>query len=107
MYNIDYVGMGQRIAARRKELKLTQETLAEKVGVSTSHIGEIERATSICSLAVIVNISIALEMNLDILIKGINHENANQALSEIYESVPDDNKKLYIKLCEGVADKLK
>lgn len=107
MYDIDYKAMGQRIRARRLELKLTQEKLAEKVEISTSHIGEIERGTSICSLAVIVNIATALNLNLDSLVKGINNENADNAFSEIIDNLPKDNKKLYIKICETIADTLK
>ena len=107
MYEIDYRAMGQRIRAKRLEMGLTQEKLAEKAEISTSHIGEIERGTSICSLAVIVNIASILGLNLDTLIKGINGENADNAFSEILDSVPKDNKKLYIKLCENIADTLK
>ena len=107
MYNIDYKGMGMRIRAKRKELGLTQEKLAEKVEISTSHMGEIERGTSICSLAVLVNLATVLELNLDTLIKGINTENANKAFSDILDSMPKDNKQLYIKLCENIADTLK
>lgn len=107
MYEIDYRAMGQRIRAKRLEMGLTQEKLAERAEISTSHIGEIERGTSICSLAVIVNIASVLGLNLDTLIKGINGENAEYAFSEILDSVPKDNKKLYIKLCENIADTLK
>lgn len=107
MYNIDYKEMGMRIRAKRKELGLTQEKLAEKVEISTSHMGEIERGTSICSLAVIVNLATVLDLNLDTLIKGINKDNANKALSDILDNMPNDNKELYIKLCENIADTLK
>lgn len=107
MYNIDYKEMGMRIRAKRKELGLTQEKLAEKVEISTSHMGEIERGTSICSLAVIVNLATVLGLNLDTLIKGINTENANKALSDMLDAMPKDNKQLYIKLCENIAETLK
>lgn len=107
MYEIDYKAMGQRIRAKRLELKLTQEKLAEQAEISTSFVGEIERGTSICSLAVLVNIANALDLNLDTLVKGISNENADNAFSEILDTLPKDNKKLYIKLCENIADTLK
>ena len=107
MYKIDYKAMGHRIRIKRKELGLTQEQLAEKAEISTSHVGEIERGTSICSLAVLVNLATVLDLNLDSLIKGINHENADHAFSEILDNVPSSNKQLYIKLCENIADTLK
>ncbi len=107
MYNIDYKAMGQRIRAKRLEMGLTQEKLAEMAEISPSHVGEIERGTSICSLAVIVNIASVLHLNLDNLVKGINDENANQAFSEILDSLSKDNQELYIRLCENIADTLK
>ena len=107
MYNIDYVAMGARIRAKRKELGWTQEKLAEKVEISPSHIGEIERGTSICSLVVIATISTVLGVNLDNLVKGIDNKNADTAFSEILDTLSKDNKKLYIKLCENIADTLK
>ena len=39
----DYGAMGARIRACRRELKLTQEKLAERVGISNSFVGHIER----------------------------------------------------------------
>lgn len=107
MKRIDYKAMGERIRARRLEVGLTQEKLAEKAEISTSHVGEIERGTSICSLEVIVNLANILDLNLDTLIRGINDKNANTAFSDILESLSKDNKKLYIKLCENIADTLK
>lgn len=107
MYNIDYKQMGKRIRARRNELGWTQEKLAEEAEISTSHVGEIERGTSICSLAVLVNLATVLNLNLDTLIKGINPENADKAFSEILDTMSKDNKKLYLKLCENIADTLK
>lgn len=107
MYNIDYKGIGKRIRIRRKQLGFTQEVLAEKVDISPSYMGEIERGTSICSLAVLVNIATVLELNLDTLIKGINEENANNAFSELLDAVPKSNHDLYIRLCENIADTLK
>ncbi len=107
MYNIDYKAMGQRIRAKRLELGLTQEKLAEMAEISPSHIGEIERGTSICSLAVIANLATILDMNLDALVKGINDQNADNTFSEILGTLSNGNKELYIKLCENIADTLK
>lgn len=107
MDKIDYKAMGKRIREKRLQLGLTQENLAEKIEMSTSYIGEIERGTSIGSLAAVVSIARVLGLNLDSLINGINGENANQELSEILDSLPEEKKDLYIQICEGVAGKLK
>lgn len=107
MYNIDYKAMGLRIRAKRKEMGLTQEKLAEMIDISPSHVGEVERGTSVCSIEVLVNLATTLGLNLDTLVKGIDEENADGAFSEILETMTTENKKLYLKLCESIADTLK
>ena len=104
---IDYKAMGKRIRIKRLQMGLTQEQLAEKADISTSHVGEVERGTSICSLKVLVSIANVLELNLDTLVKGVDDKNANTAFSEILDSLPDNNKELYIEICEKIAGTLK
>ena len=36
-------GMGMRIKSCRKELKITQEEMAETLGISVKHFSEVER----------------------------------------------------------------
>ena len=48
---LDYKDIGGRIRAVRMERKISQERLAEKVDVGTSHISHIETGKSIPSLA--------------------------------------------------------
>ena len=66
----DYAAMGTRIRARRRELKLTQEKLAERVGISNSFVGHIERGEKKASLETISRIGEALNMSLDYIIVG-------------------------------------
>lgn len=55
--------MGERIYRRRKSLKLTQEELAEKLGVSTQMISNLElgkkavRPENLAKLSVVLNVS--------------------------------------------------
>lgn len=102
MYKIDYKAMGKRIRKRRLEKGFTQAELAEMVEVGESHIGGIERGENICSLDVLASIAEVLELNLDVLVKGINEQNASQAFSEILGEVPEGNKGLYVKMCESL-----
>ena len=44
---MDYIALGQRIREERLKLNLTQEKLAEDVGVSTTYIGQIERGNAV------------------------------------------------------------
>ena len=66
--SIDYLAIGKKIAARRKELGLTQEQLAEEVGISYSHIGNIERGKTKLSLQVFADISNVLKISSDYLL---------------------------------------
>lgn len=52
------VRIGQRVRARRRELTLSQEALADAAGIDRSHMGKIERGernVTILSLAKIAN----------------------------------------------------
>ncbi|MBQ9120501.1 MAG: helix-turn-helix transcriptional regulator [Lachnospiraceae bacterium] len=58
---IDYVLLGERIRKRRKELKLSQEKLAERIDVSSPHMCNIENGKTKFSLQVLVDLANALE----------------------------------------------
>ncbi len=107
MYEIDFKAMGKRIRDKRNELKLTQEKVAEMIDISPSHVGEIERGTSVCSVEVLVNLATVLDLNLDTLVKGINDKNADNAFSEILDTLSTERKDLYIRICENIAGTLK
>ena len=62
---VDYKTLGSRIRAVRLEKKMTQEQLAEAVGVGVTHISHIETGTSIPSLQVMLDIINALGCSAD------------------------------------------
>lgn len=68
---INYAQIGGRVRARRLRAALTQKELAERVGVSASFIGHIERAEKIPSLETMVKLSRVLDTTLDHLICGV------------------------------------
>lgn len=70
MNNI-FVIIGFRIAARRKELKLSQEELAEIVGLHRNYIGYIERGEKRASIDNIQQIATALNLTLEKLFKDL------------------------------------
>ncbi len=65
---MDYYEIGQRIKKKRKLLDISQETLAEKVGISTTHMSHIETGNTKLSLAVFVSIVEALGCRADELL---------------------------------------
>ena len=62
---IDYKHIGARIRAVRMEKKITQEQLAEAVGVGTSHISHIETGNGKASLETLIQIINALDCSAD------------------------------------------
>ena len=107
MKDLNYVEIGRRIQIKRKELKLTQEKLSEIIDVSPSYISEIERGSSIGSLATISKIANILNVSLDYLVFGLNKENFSNTFYEILKNIPEKNQDLYISLCENIANSLK
>lgn len=65
---MDYFEIGQRIRRVRKARGLSQEQLAEKVGISITHMSHIETANTKLSLPVLVSIAEELEVQTDMLL---------------------------------------
>ena len=65
---VDYVQLGKRVRIRRNVLGITQEGLAENIGVSTSFIGHIERGTRKLSVETLHALCKALETSADFLL---------------------------------------
>ena len=104
MDKIDYKEMGKRIKQKRKELNLTQEKLSEILEISPTYISEIERGTGISSLATITKIANILNLDLDYLILGISNTNIDKTFSNLLERIPKKDQKLFISLCENIAN---
>lgn len=68
--SVDFAEIGLRVAKRRKILNLTQEELAEKADLSATHIQNIERSSSKCSVDSLMKLSVALQVNPDYLLSG-------------------------------------
>lgn len=65
---MDYYGIGQRIRKIRKARGLSQEALAEQVGISVTHMSHIETGNTKLSLPVLVDLATALEVRTDDLL---------------------------------------
>ncbi len=65
---MNYRLLGEKIRKQRKEKGYTLEQLAERLDVSTTFIGQIERAKGIPSLETLVKIANELEVSVDYLL---------------------------------------
>ena len=68
------VNMGQRISRRRKELCLTQEQLAEKVGLSLQSISCIELGKKAIRPENLANLCVHLDVTADYILYGKRNE---------------------------------
>ena len=63
---MDKVAIGSRLREARNIAKLTQEQLAEKVGIGTTYISDIERGAKFPSLSLFIKIVDALGESSDL-----------------------------------------
>ena len=83
MISLDYYKIGQQIRKIRKAHGLSQEELAEKVNISTTHMSHIETGNTKLSLPVLVDIADALEVRTDDLLNSDLAATTGAALDEI------------------------
>ncbi len=65
-----YSEIGRRIRARRVELRLTQEKLAEMAGISASFVGHLERAEKTPSVDTLARLCVCMRLSMDYLVMG-------------------------------------
>jgi len=67
---IDYLDIGSRIRAERLKQNISQEKLAEMVGVGTTHISHIETGNTVPSIKTFIAIINALNLSSDELLRN-------------------------------------
>ena len=102
---MNYELLGRNIRKQRKEKKYTLEQLAEKLDVSTTFIGQIERAKGIPSLETLVKIANVLEISADSLLFGdLDAKSGNsyfiKRIAELTETFTQKDKELLLKNIE-------
>lgn len=93
---MDYTSIGQNIRRRREELGMTQEALAEMVGLSTSYMGAIERGEKLPKLPAFIGIANALNVSSDRLLSGVlavGNEIVSSDLSKRLALLPSEDQR--------------
>ena len=67
------IEMGNRIATRRKHLKISQSLLAKKVDISNKHLSNIECGRERPSFEVLISLCNELKVTQDYLLMGSMH----------------------------------
>lgn len=74
--------MGQRIMVRRKALRMTQEELAEKLGVSTQMVSNLELGKKAIRPENLANVCAVLELSADFVLTGSSTNTIVDAVAE-------------------------
>jgi transcriptional regulator with XRE-family HTH domain len=80
---IEYYSIGQRVRKYRKAYNLSQEQLAEQIGISTTHLSHIETGNTKLSLPVLVRLADALNVQTDELLYEQEKNSKSSAKEEI------------------------
>ena len=88
--SIFLINMGQRIAARRKELDMTQEQLAEKLGLSLQSISCIELGKKAVRPENLANLCKHLNVSVDYILYGKRDESQmNETVKKLSSLDPE------------------
>lgn len=110
---INYEEIGLRIRKARKNKGLSQEELAEKIYISTTHMSHIETGSTKLSLPVLVDIANALQISSDELLFGSTQQVQKIATERLEEFILNCSKeqattiKLLAEKLSNLADTIK
>jgi len=97
---MNYFKIGERVRKYRKAKGFSQEYLAERVGISVTHMSHIETGNTKLSLPVLVELSRALEIQTDDLLydHSAGRRVALQELDEILNTCSDTQIRIILDL---------
>lgn len=84
------IDMGKRIRAKRVELHLTQNQVAEMLDVSLNYYGTIERGNSGLALEKLVLLHEKLDIDITYILTGIKQ--SNMKISDIVDLCPKEKR---------------
>lgn len=86
--SVNYSLVGERIAARRRQLKLTQAELAERASLSSKYISKIESSTNrALSISSVLKVCEALGVSPSFLLIGVDDEIENACYSNVAQKL--------------------
>ncbi|MBD5504061.1 MAG: helix-turn-helix transcriptional regulator [Lachnospiraceae bacterium] len=96
---MDYVLLGQKIRAARMSAGLSQEQLAEMVGLTSQHISHTEVASTKISLPSLIKIANALHTSVDRLLSDSIHASKAYLMDDVEMIFSDcDPDEIYVML---------
>jgi len=101
---LNYFEIGQRIRRFRKAQRLSQEQLAERISISTTHMSHIETGNTKLSLAVLIDIACALDASLDDLVFGekpLNRAAISGEINDIFDSCSERDARILTEIIKA------
>ena len=96
---MNYVRLGERIREERKRQQLTQSTLAERIDISDTYMGQIERGERSLTLDTLVRLVNKLGVTIDYLLSDyvtLIDDNTIDQFRQIIRDVPVERKQMAI-----------
>ena len=89
---MDYKAIGARIQHLRKLKRLTQSELSEKVGISLSFMGHVERGARVMSIETLAKLARVLDCSTDYILGVVSVEKSayEQTLEHIREWIEEE-----------------
>lgn len=103
-------GLGKRIQKCREEAGMTQEVLAERVGVSWNHLGAIERGAKTPKLETLVRIVNVLEVSADDVmldVLRVGRKTRCTKLEEKLQSLPEKKQEKILRILDFLIEEEK
>lgn len=103
---IDYAVIGKRIQTRRQEQNITQEKLAEKVGISVVYLSKIENGRVYPTLETLSNICTELDVELAEILTSTEiarKDYANDRVLELFNACSMRVKPIALALLEDLS----
>ena len=104
-YKLDYPLIAKRIKDARKLSGLTQEQLAEKIGISTNAVAKLENNLMTASLQTLVNIVNVLNIDMNTLfLPNENHAQSslNEYLINHIQGLSEKDKEFLVYIIKGL-----
>lgn len=106
-----YISFGDRLTLLRKKKKLTQEQLAERVGISTKELSDYEEHDASPPLNIAIRIADILDTSLDFLACRVDEQPSLQLLkwSAEIDGLTDQTKNVLFEALDAIInyDKVK
>ena len=96
---MNYKFLGKRIREERLKLNLTQERLAEDIGISTAYLGQIERGERSVTLDKLIPLANRLGVTIDFLLSDYissNDDNSTDSLRQLLQNKTTAEKEMAI-----------